>query len=391
MKKTLAIVLAAVMAMSATACGGNANTASTAANPDSGSSSEASAADSKSSGAANGSGQKYHFEIVSKGFQSTYWQAVYKGATAELKSLNDKAGYEKYSMNFIGPDSESDVAVQVQEFSSALNAKPNAIGLAALDVNALLDSIKTAQGNKIPIIGFDSGVPKAPEGSVLANASTDNYAAGKVAADGMYEKIKGRLSKGKVRIGEVNQDATSESITNRGLGFIDEMIAKLKADGKKVFVTGNKKYVGDSKGADGTESNADVTIEVRVPAQTTTELCATEAGVILNESDTIAIFGSNQVAAEGVMTANETLQVCGTGDDKILAVGFDSGKVLKNAIKAGTMYGAVTQAPVKIGSVLIDLLADAAEGKSVKDTDTGCAFYTSENIDKTEISQNLYD
>lgn len=370
------------MALSATACGGG-KTAAPSAAP------AAAPASSEASSAAAGGNQKFHFEIVSKGFQSTYWQAVYKGATAELKALNDKAGYEKYSMNFVGPDSESDVAVQVQEFTSALNAKPNAIGLAALDVNALLDSIKNAQSDKIPIIGFDSGVPKAPEGSVLANASTDNYAAGKVAADGLYDKIKDKI-KGKVRIGEVNQDATSESITNRGLGFLDEMIAKLTADGKKVFVTGNQKYTGGCKGVNGTKDNADVIIEVRVPAQTTTELCATEAGVILNESDTIAIFGSNQVAAEGVITANETLQVCGEGK-KITAVGFDSGKVLKAAVKAGTMYGAVTQAPVKIGSVLIDLLAASAEGQSVENTDTGCAFYTKDSIDKPEISQNLYD
>lgn len=381
----MAVILSTVMALSATACsGGNTTSAAPAAAP-------ASSAQTSSAAGGAASGQKYHFEIVSKGFQSTYWQAVYKGATAELKKLNDKAGYEKYSMNFVGPDSESDVAVQVQEFASALNAKPNAIGLAALDVNALLDSIKTTQSSKIPIIGFDSGVPNAPKGAVVANASTDNYAAGKLAADGMYDKIKSRLGKGKVRIGEVNQDATSESITNRGLGFIDEMITKLKGDGHKVFVTGNKKYVGDCKGSNGTEANADVIIEVRVPAQTTTELCATEAGVILNESDTIAIFGSNQVAAEGVITSNETLQVCGSDGKKILAVGFDSGKVLKNAIKAGTMYGAVTQAPVSIGSVLIDLLAASAENQSVKDTDTGCAFYTSANIDKPEISQNLYD
>lgn len=390
MRKAMALVLASIMALSATACSGGSTPAASSAAPAAAApaSSEAASTAAASSAAAGGN-QKLHFEIVSKGFQSTYWQAVYKGSTAELKALNDKAGYEKYSMNFVGPDSESDVAVQVQEFTSALNAKPNAIGLAALDTNALLDSIKSAQGNKIPIIGFDSGVPKAPEGSVLANASTDNYAAGKTAADGMYDKIKDKI-KGKVRIGEVNQDATSESITNRGLGFLDEMIAKLTADGKKVFVTGNQKYTGGCKGVNGTKDNADVIIEVRVPAQTTTELCATEAGVILNEADTIAIFGSNQVAAEGVITANETLQVCGEGK-KITAVGFDSGKVLKAAIKAGTMYGSVTQAPVKIGAVLIDLLAASADGQSVKNTDTGCAFYTKDNIDKTEISQNLYD
>lgn len=381
MKKALAVILGLAMTLSLAACGGTATQPEPEQKPESTVAESSEAQDEET----------YHFEIVSKGFQSTYWQAVYKGATERLSSLNSEAGYEKYSMNFVGPDSESDIAVQVQEFASALNAKPDAIGLAALDVDALLDSIKSAQSDGIPIIGFDSGVPNAPEGAVYANASTDNYVAGKMAADGMYEVIKNRLGNGQVRIGEVNQDATAESITNRGLGFIDQMIDNLTADGYTVEVTGNEKYVGDCKGSTATGADADVIIEVRVPSQTTTELCATEAGVILNEPDTIAIFGSNQVAAEGVITANETLQVCGTGEDNIIAVGFDSGSVLKAAIKGGSMYGAVTQAPVSIGSVLIELLADSAAGKSVANTDTGCQFYTTENIDSPEISQNLYD
>ena len=72
-------------------------------------------------------------------------------------------------------------------------------------------------------------------------------------------------------------------------------------------------------------------------------------------------------------------------------MGFDSGSILKAAVSAGTMYGAVTQAPVAIGSVLIDLLAAVAQGEEVADTDTGCAFYTAENINDEEIAQNLYD
>lgn len=388
MKKGIALITSVILTMSMVTSG----CSSTQSTPAAGAATGSTAAESTAAqSAAAGSGQSYHFEIVSKGFQSTYWQAVYKGSQDEVKKLNTDAGYEKYTINFAGPDSESDIAVQVQEFTSALNAKPNAIGLAALDVNALLDSIKTAQSSKIPIIGFDSGVPKAPEGSVLANASTDNYAAGKAAADGMYKKIKGLIGKKQVRIGEVNQDATSESITNRGLGFIDEMIALLKADNYTAFVTGNDKYVGSCKGSTGKEADANVIIEVRVPSQTTTELCATEAGVILNEKDTIAIFGSNQVAAEGVITANETLNVCGSDDGQIVAVGFDSGKVIKAAVSAGTMYGAVTQAPVQIGKVLIDLLAASAEGQPVKNTDTGCQFYTKDNISNQEIFQNLYD
>lgn len=382
MKKVTALVMSVILTLALVTTGCSNAPASSAA---------AGSAAAQST-AAGGDKKAVHFEIVSKGFQSTYWQAVYKGSQEELKKLNTDAGFEKYTMNFVGPDSESDIAVQVQEFTAALNAKPNAIGLAALDTSALLDSIKSAQSSKIPIIGFDSGVPKAPDGAVLANASTDNYAAGKAAADGMYDKIKSLIGTKQVRIGEVNQDATSESITNRGLGFIDEMLAKLTADGKTAFVKGNDKYVGSCKGSTAkSEADANVIIEVRVPSQTTTELCATEAGVILNEKDTIAIFGSNQTAAEGVITANETLKVLGSDAGKIIAVGFDSGKVIKAAVSDGTMYGAVTQAPVQIGKVLIDLLAASADGKSVKNTDTGCQFYTKDNITKTEISQNLYD
>jgi ribose transport system substrate-binding protein len=335
----------------------------------------------------------YSFEIVSKGFQSTYWQAVLKGCNDERDKINAEAGYEKVTFNMVGPDSESDIAVQVNEFESALNAKPDAIGLAALDVNALNDNIAAAQAAGIPIIGFDSGVPNAPEGAVLANASTDNYTAGQVVAENLYGKIKDRIAAATaaVRVGEINQDATSESITNRGLGFIDKFIELAAADGYKVAVIGNEKYVNDSTGEKAAEADANIIIEVRVPAQTTTELCATEAGVVLNESDTIAIFGSNQVAAEGIITANEMLGVCGSEDTQIIAVGFDSGTVIKAAVTSGVMFGAVTQSPVGIGTKLIDLLLAAAQGEAVADTDTGCAFYTAANIASDEIAPNLYD
>ena len=335
----------------------------------------------------------YHFEIVSKGFQSTYWQAVLKGSQEEVDKLNAEAGYEMITFNFVGPDSESDIAQQVQQFKSALNANPVAIGFAAVDQEAFMEDLQVALDKKLPIIGFDSGVPGAPEGAVYANAATDNYYAGGVAAEGMWAKIKDRIAAadGTVRIGEVNQDATGESVTQRGLGFIDKIIELAAAEGWGVAVTGNEFYVNGKKGETVAEADAKIIIEAHVPAQTTVELCANEAAVLLNEEDTIAVFGSNQTAAEGVVAADGNLYVCGCDDDSIIAVGFDSGATLKAAIRDGVMYGAVTQAPVGIGRVTIDLLLACAKGEPVEDTDTGCAFYTLENIDSEEIAQNLYD
>ena len=131
----------------------------------------------------------YHFEIVSKGFQSTYWQALYKGALAEIDALNAEAGYEMITMHMDGPDSESDVAQQVQQFTNALNANPDGIGFAAVDQNAFNDLLAEAVEKKIPIVGFDSGVPGAPEGAIYANACTDNYVAGTIAADNLFAAI----------------------------------------------------------------------------------------------------------------------------------------------------------------------------------------------------------
>ena len=335
----------------------------------------------------------YHFEIVSKGFQSTYWQALYKGALAEIDALNTEAGYEMITMHMDGPDSESDVAQQVQQFTNALNANPDGIGFAAVDQNAFNDLLAEAVEKKIPIVGFDSGVPGAPEGAIYANASTDNYYAGSVAAEGMWAKIEGRIeaAEGAVRIGEVNQDATGESVTQRGRGFIDKIIELAAAKGWGVAVTGNEYYVNNAEGAVA-EAEAKIIIEARVPAQTTVELCANEAAVILNEADTIAIFGSNQTAAEGILAADANLFVCGSGEGQILTVGFDAGSTLKAAVANGTMFGAVTQSPLDMGKVTIDVLLAIARGEEYETFyNTGCAWYTAENMADESIAPNLYD
>ncbi len=147
-----------------------------------------------------------------------------------------------------------------------------------------------------------------------------------------------------------------------------------------------------AQGANGDEASADIVIEVAVPAQTTVELCATEASVILNKADTIGVFGSNQVAAEGILTANNNLNVLGTDPNtSILAAGFDAGSVIKGAIQNGTMFGAVTQSPLAMGSTTIETLVAIANGETVSDIPTEGAWYDSTNMNDDAIAPNLYD
>ena len=252
-------------------------------------------------------GEAYHFEVIVKSFQSSYWQAAVTGINQACEELGVTA-------NCTGPNAESDIADQVNMLNNAINSAPNGIGLAACDAEAVLDSLQTALDKGIPVVCFDAGVPNAPAGSVIATCATDNYAAGSVAAENMYPALKDKIASAgaPVRIGEVNQDATGANIIERGLGFIETFAKLAIADGYKVAIIGNEKYVNDASANVETvaEGEADIIIEVAVPAQTTVELCATEASAIMNKSDLIGIFGSNQVSAdhtEVIMTKDEVL------------------------------------------------------------------------------------
>ena len=337
--------------------------------------------DTKTDGSGDSKG--YHFEVVVKSFQSSYWQAAVQGINQACDELGVTA-------NTTGPNAESDIADQINMLNNAINKNPDGIALAACDQNSVLGSLQSALDKKIPVVCFDSGVPDAPEGSVYATVVTDNEQAGGIAAEHIYEAIKDRIGNGQVRVGEVNQDATSANISERGMGFINKFIELAKADGKTVAVVGNDFYVNQVKD-NGDQASADVVLEVAVPAQTTVELCATEASNIMNKDDTIAMFGSNQVSAEGVLTANQNLNKLGTDDDKIVAAGFDAGSVIKAAVKDGTLLGAVTQSPLMQGKISIETLAKICDGESVEDVTTDGYWYDSTNMDDEDISPNLYD
>ncbi len=392
-KKVLALLLVMAMALALlVGCGGGGNSGGNSSGGNSGGNAGANAGgnsggDTGSDASDSTAGGDYTFEIIVKSYQSSYWQAAVKGVEDEANQLGVKV-----SCN--GPNAESDIADQVNMLNNAINNAPDGIGLAACDQQACLDALQLAMDKGIPVVCFDSGIPDAPDGSVLSTIATDNYGAGAVAAENLYPALKDRImsATAPVRIGEVNQESTSESITSRGLGFIDKFTELAKADGKTVGVTGNDYYVNNCADK-GDAASADIIIEVAVPAQTTVELCATEASVIMNKADTIGMFGSNQVAAEGILTANGNLGVLSADPaaGKILAAGFDAGSVIKGAIKDGTMFGAVTQSPLAMGVKTVDTLVDIASGKSVSDISTDGYWYNTENMESDDIAPNLYD
>ena len=332
--------------------------------------------------------EAYVFPMMVKSFQSTYWDAAQEG----MKKASEELGVTYKPQ---GPNSESDIADQVNMINTAIASNPVGLGLAACDTSSVTDALKTCAEKGIPVVTFDTGIADAPEGSVVCEVCTDNAQAGAVAAENMYNSIKDVVkdADGQVIIGEVNQDATAQNIQQRGTGFINKMIELLQADGKTVAVSGNEFYVNAAEGADADAKDADVVIQVAVPAQTTVELCSTEAQAILSQENCIAIFGSNQVSAEGVLAANANLNVLGSdpANGDVVGVGFDAGSIIKAAVKDGTLVGAVTQSPLMMGYYAIYALTAAANGQELQDVPTDGYWYDATNMEDEDIAPNLYD
>ena len=134
------------------------------------------------------------------------------------------------------------------------------------------------------------------------------------------------------------------------------------------------------------EKDAAVILAVAVSATAAAADLATSASALLNKSP-IAIYGSNESAANGTLDATE--EGAKLGD--IVAVGFDAGIRQKTAVIAGYFLGSITQDPYNIGYQAVELAYKAYKGEAVADVDTGCKFYTDANIGDADIKDLVYD
>lgn len=335
-------------------------------------------------------GEKAYIAVVSKGEQHDFWQQVKRGAM-------DAASDYDVDVTFEGPPSESDVQIQVEMLNNAMAKAPVAIALAALSTTAVVDQLAELKGKGIPVVGFDSGVPEAPAGSIVANASTDNYAAAGLAAEKMFEIIKGDVEAASaaapVKIVVLNQDASGESLLSRGKGFRDTMVMLIDSNSSlsksDIAVVGNPAYIA----SDSPTSGNKVFIEMIVPASAANTDAAASASAMLNKVDDdniLGVFCSNESTVKGLLAAtNDGADLASKYD--IVVIGYDAGAGQKNAVRQGLFVGSITQDPYSIGYKAVELSYKAWKGESVSDVDTGAKYYTAANMDEADIAPLLYD
>ena len=325
-----------------------------------------------------------YISVISKGEQHAFWQAVRKGC-------DDAAAAYGVEMYYYGPPSESDIALQVEALNGEMQKNPDAIALAALSTESVMAQLQECLEKEIPVIGFDSGVPDAPEGSIWATASTNNQNAAALAAEefvkleGFTDMLAAGTADAPVVIAVLSQDATSESVTGRTTGFVNKMV-ELASEYNTVAVEGHDLWAAPAEGAG-------VIIHVEIAATPETTDVTNAANAVLNIEGLKAVFLSNEGAVTGFLAATSSgadLAEGGTYADLIVA-GFDAGSPQKNAVRQGWFVGSVTQDPYQIGYQAVELAVKAVNGEEIGDVDTGAQWYTAENIDNEDIALLVYD
>jgi len=291
--------------------------------------------------------EKPYVAIVSKGFQHQFWQAVKGGAEAMGEELN-------MDVNFIGPESESQIAKQIEMLQLEYDKGPDAVCFAALDSQAALPLLQQMQEDNIPVIAFDSGV----EGDIpITTAATDN-----IAAAGLAAKMMSELIGGSGQVGAIVHDQVSRTGIDRGTGFVEGI-----AQYPDIELIGP---VYPQKSGDELQTIEDVKT------------------MIQSNPELKGIFAANEGTAQGLITAVTELDMVG---DFVL-IGYDSGLKQINAIKDGTMAGAVQQNPVGIGAKCVEAAAMALQGMTVDPIiDTGYLWADAETIDNEDVQAVLYE
>jgi len=324
MRKTpLVVAAAAAMLLALSACG-----------------SSAAPEDTSDDASADG----LYIALVAKVSNNPFWQAVNNGAQA---AAADIGGIE---VSFTGPDTESEIDKQANQLQAALDKEPDAIGIAALDEQAVLSILQAADDKGIPVVAFDA---KLESDIPVTTVATDSYAAGAEAAKNFIEAA-GDTG----QVGVIAHSQTSSNGIARRDGFLE--------------------YLADN--APGLE-----VVVVQYSESDQAKASNQAAAMLQAYPDLVGIYATNEQSALGAASEVEA-----SGKD-IVVVGFDSGSAQIDYIKRGVITGSITQDPYQMGYETVVSAVAAINGETVEEfVDSGFHWYTADNIDSEEVARSLY-
>jgi ribose transport system substrate-binding protein len=280
--------------------------------------------------------------VVPKGRAHLFWKSVQAGAMAA-------AAEEGFEVNWNGPATETDYNGQLQIVEAMINRQVDAIALAPIDKKSMVSVVERAAKANIPVVIFDSGIDTE---NFVSQVATDNYLAGRMAADRMGLILNG---KGKVFMVAVQPGAASTMA--REAGFEDCI----------------KEKFPDIKIVDKRFGMADFAKSLEV-----------SENMLTAHPDADALFASNESSAVGAARALRGR------NSKVKMVGFDWSQSLLDDLKEGLIDSLVIQNPFKMGYESVKAAALKLKGGSPqKINNLAPRLIVKADLDKPEVKEQL--
>jgi ribose transport system substrate-binding protein len=285
---------------------------------------------------------KKQIGVIAQGRSHLFWQSIHAGAAAAAR----ESGVE---IIWNAPTSETDFAGQLQIMNTLINRRVDAIAVSPINSKSMVGVVERAARERIPVVIFDTGVDTD---QFVARVATDNYAAGRIAAERM-----GAILKGKGDVLMVACQPGSASTTAREAGFED--VLREKFPGIRI-------------------------VDKRFGMSDFAKSLAVAENMLTAHPEADAIFASNETGSVGAAQALKGRK------SKTRLVGFDWSPTLIEDLKSGVIDSLVIQDPFRMGYEAVKAAASKLNGGAPqKIQDLRARLITRADLDDPDVQRQL--
>ena len=290
--------------------------------------------------------RQHKVALVAKSTQTEFWLSVFAGAEAAAAEYN-------LDLTTMGPATEEDYEAQNQMIAGAVADGAEALVFSAIDFAENAPAVDAAGQAGVKIVSIDSGVGSD---QVSTYIGTDNYAAGRMAAQAALEQVEGPLT-----VGLVNYDESTANGQERERGVRDALAESGRA---------------------------------RVAASVTTLVEAGRArtdtaDLLRNNPEVNVVVAFNEPTSVGAAQAVEELGL----EEEVFLVGFDSNVATVEGLQTGSVDALVVQKPYAMGYLGVESayrLLTGQGGELEPTVDTSTQIVTRGNLFTLDSQKALF-
>ena len=230
-------------------------------------------------------GQRHRVALVAKSTQTEFWLSVFAGAQAAAAEYN-------MELTTMGPETEEDYETQNRMIAEVVESGAEALVFSAIDFTRNAAAVDAAGQAGVKVVSIDSGVDSDQVGTYIG---TDNYAAGRMAAQAALEGVEGELV-----VGLVNYDESTANGQERERGVRDALAESGRARVAASVTTLVEAERARADTADLLRNNPEINVVIAFNEPTSVGAAQAVAGLRLADAVFLVGFDSNVATIDGL-------------------------------------------------------------------------------------------